>query len=149
MQHNHIVRGVAFSPGPHPAYLATGGFEKKLRIYDMSTAGNSNTVEEVVPVTDPGCFEVGAGVHEGTIKSVIWTPDPNVLVTAADDKKLRWFDVRATGVIQTYNLDAIPSSCELNVNPSGEAHDEAVLSVAAGKTAYFFSGTTPGSLRRA
>ena len=35
LSHNHIVRAVAFPNQPHPQILATGGMEKKLRIYDL------------------------------------------------------------------------------------------------------------------
>ena len=146
MQHNHIVRAVSFNPGPTPTIIATGGFEKKLRLYDIS--GATSVAQGSPLANDPPFIEIGAGIHQGTIKSVVWTPDPNVLVTAADDKKLRWFDIRTQDPIASHALDALPSSCELSINPSpGDGGgDTAVLSVAAGKSAYFFSGNRPGEL---
>lgn len=36
LPHNHIVRAVAFPQQPNPQVLATGGAEKKLRVFDLS-----------------------------------------------------------------------------------------------------------------
>ena len=42
LQHNHIVRAVAFPSGQDkPSALATGGMEKKLRIWDLTRAAGS------------------------------------------------------------------------------------------------------------
>jgi serine-threonine kinase receptor-associated protein len=151
LQHSHIVRAVTFSPGRSPTLVATGGFEKKLRIFDISQIVRSNEASpqdsDYVPpnaVTAPS-WELGEGVHQGTIKSVVWGPDQNTLITAADDKVVRWWDIRQKGVIASYTLDGPLGSCELNKSSTGLASNS-VLSVGAGKTAYFFSGTTPGQL---
>ena len=78
-------------------------------------------------------------MHKSTIRSIIWGGDLNVLITACEDKHIRWFDIRTRSPVSTYALDGSIGSCELNPSMS-------ILSVAAGKTAYFFSGTTPGQL---
>lgn len=62
--------------------------EKKLRIFDLSQGGDSAP-----------SYEIGAGVHTGTIKSIVWTADPNILITAAEDKKIRWWDLRTQSMI--------------------------------------------------
>ena len=147
--------------------VATGGFEKKLRIFDISqykssakipasasssnvtnggtNDGNSNSSDSPTSpdgitkaVSDAGVFEVGAGVHKGAIKSIIWLPS-DILVTIADDNKIRWLDIRNQALLKDYDLTGTIGSCE--INPEGT-----VISVAAGKTAYFFSGTDPGVL---
>jgi hypothetical protein len=41
LQHSHIVRAVAFPPQARPQMLATGGMEKKLRIFDLSLSSGS------------------------------------------------------------------------------------------------------------
>lgn len=173
LQHAHIVRAVAFPPIHKPLLIATGGFEKKLRIYDISqyekgaaassisksatngvsngTNGYNNTssgsptspvsLDGVTKaVTDPGSFEVGEGVHKGTIKSIIWLAK-DILVTAADDNKIRWFDIRSRSLLAEFELAGTIGSCEID-------SEGAIISVAAGKTAYFFSGSTPGELVR-
>lgn len=147
--------------------VATGGFEKKLRIFDISqynssansstsvsgstlvngstydgnsTASDSPTSPDGITrqLSDAGNYEVGEGVHKGAIKSIIWLPS-NILVTIADDNKIRWFDIRTQALVKDYALTGTIGSCEMN--PDGT-----VISVAAGKTAYFFSGIDPGQL---
>lgn len=70
---------------------------------------------------------------------MIWGSDLNVLTTASEDKHVRWFDIRARAPIATVALDGPIGSCELSNTAS-------TLAVAAGKTAYFFDGRTPGQL---
>ena len=79
-------------------------------------------------------------MHEGTIKSIVWGHDPNILITACDDKQIRWWDLRTRSPISTYALDGPIGTCELNslFTPT--------LSIAAGKSVYFFAGNQPGQL---
>jgi len=153
LQHNHIVRAVAF---PHSAsnLLATGGMEKKLRIFELSDitptlngATNGATESPVIPA-DRG-YEIGADVHKGAIKAIVWTRDPNVLVTAADDKVIRWWDLRSGQVVQEQTVQGDIGSCEFN-NFTGGATDIGsglpVLTIAAGKTVYFYGGANARTL---
>lgn len=148
LQHNHIVRAVAFPPQERPQVLATGGMEKKLRIFDLSrtvrTPGESTTNGLNGNAEAPPSFEIGAGEHQGAIKSIIWTRDPNIVITAADDKRVRWWDLRARSCIASYEIEGLPGSCELNTAPNG--NPEGIVSVAAGKNIYFFEGGRPGKL---
>ena len=48
--------------------------------------------------------------------------------------------------IAKYGLDGPLGSCELSTAPRADNNPKAILSVAAGKTAYFFSGTVPGQI---
>ncbi len=159
LQHNHIVRAVAFPSHCAPHILATGGAEKKLRIFDLSrststsssptsTNGNAQQTGITNGTTSPlpSSHEIGPGTHQGTIKSIVWAPnDPNVFVTAADDKKIRWWDLRNRDVVAEYEVDGAIGSCELNTTCSGNANgsgSEGVLSVAAGRSVYFFEGAS-------
>ncbi|KAI9762464.1 MAG: hypothetical protein M4579_000440 [Chaenotheca gracillima] len=138
LQHSHIVRAVAFPDQPRPNILATGGYEKKLRIFDV-TRGTSNSGSSVGQTdASSASFEIGAGVHQGIIKSIVWGTDPNVLVTAADDKKVRWWDLRTNSAIGEFELDGLVGSCELNKLSNGTGNG--VFSIAAGNSVYFFDG---------
>ena len=147
LEHNHIVRAVAFPPQEKPKILATGGMEKKLRIYDLSRAGNSTNGAATNGAngadTTPS-YEIGAGEHQAAIKSIIWARDPNIMITAADDKKIRWWDLRSRSSIAKHDIDGLPGSCELNIGVGGDP--AGVVSVAAGKNIYFFAGNRPGEL---
>lgn len=143
LQHNHIVRAVAFPPFSSNL-LATGGMEKKLRLFDLDTVRSSlsSSPNNNVSNADQG-FEVGPGVHQGTIKAIVWTHDPNVLVTAADDKMIRWWDLRTRTVVQEQPVTGEIGSCEFtNVksepNDIGSGHP--VLTIAAGRSVYFYGG---------
>lgn len=153
LQHSHIVRAVAFPIQPIPQVLATGGAEKKLRIFDLTrSGGGSNSSSPTSPPGENGAnpapatsYEIGPGVHGGTIKSVIWNQDYNILTTAAEDRKIRWWDLRARNPAIEYTVDGPVGTCELNTLAT-RPNDPDILSVAAGKSAYLFDGTAPGRL---
>lgn len=148
LQHSHIVRAVAFPLQPRPQVLATGGFERKLRIFDLSrsstsahnSASSSPTSPERNNTNPASSHEIGPGIHTGAIKSIVWSHDFNVVVTAADDNRIRWWDLRTRTPASTFEVEGTLGSCELN------SFSTPSLSVAAGKTAYFFSTTLPGQL---
>lgn len=165
------MRAVAFPPGASPRIVATGGAEKKLRIWSLSRPAPTNdsqpngangieapTQATVIEASDPSCYEVGAGVHTGNIKSIVFTPDdPNILITAAEDKKVRWWDLRTRSMIAEFAVDGNIGSLELTamaklqsvngVSSSASASTiappptEPVLSIAASKSVYFLSGS--------
>lgn len=114
LQHNHIVRSVTFNPSQ--THVATGGAEKKLRLFDLNRTD--------LPI------EVGPQVHTGTIKSIVWS-DPTMIVSASDDKTLRWWDVRSGNLIDEFGVNELIGSCELS--PEGN-----LISATAGKSVYFF-----------
>ncbi|KAF8460318.1 WD40-repeat-containing domain protein [Kalaharituber pfeilii] len=114
LAHQHIVRAVHFNPDAR--HVVTGGPEKKLRIFDLRQPTNH--------------IEIGPNTHDGTIKCVVWS-EPNVVVSAADDRKIRWFDVRSGDLIDKFAVDNPIGSCE--VSSGGN-----VLCATAGKTVYFF-----------
>ncbi|KAF2197227.1 WD40 repeat-like protein [Delitschia confertaspora ATCC 74209] len=144
LQHEHIVRAIAFPNQPHPQILATGGLEKKLRIFDLSrSSSTSSPVDGTSSSTSPPAtsFEIGPGVHTGAIKSIVWGSDRNILITASEDKKIRWWDLRTQRTIGEFGVEGVLGTCELD-NTSADG----VLSVAAGKSVYFFDAARPGGL---
>ncbi|RKF75535.1 Serine-threonine kinase receptor-associated protein [Golovinomyces cichoracearum] len=160
IQHDHIVRAIAFPPDSG-SLLATGGMEKKLRIFDLSQVNSileqnesnlrENKNQDIEPVTISASegFEIGPGIHKGTIKAIVWTRDPNVLVTAADDKIIRWWDLRTRTVVQEQLVEGEIGSCEFtNVKPDPNDIGEGlpVLCIAAGKSVYFYGGMNARNL---
>ncbi|CAJ2503356.1 Uu.00g107500.m01.CDS01 [Anthostomella pinea] len=157
LQHDHIVRAVAYPPD-NSDLVATGGMEKKLRIFDLtemkpaSGAGDSSyngngvgaaALASTIPASS--AFEIGAGTHTASIKFIVWTRDPNILITASDNT-LRWFDLPSRSIIKQEVLDGEIGSCEFcalapeytSKTDIGEGFP--VLAVAAGKSIYFWSG---------
>jgi serine-threonine kinase receptor-associated protein len=90
-------------------------------------------------------YEIGAGVHGGTIKSIVWNQDPNVVTTAAEDRKIRWWDLRSRHPIVEFGVDGPIGSCELN-SLATRPNDSGILTVAAGKSVYLYDGVQPGRL---
>lgn len=154
LQHAHIVRSIAFPNQVNPQVLATGGAEKKLRIFDLSRGSGgvgSNTSSPSLPPTGAenngtaASYEIGPGVHGGTIKSIVWSKDYNIVTTAAEDRKIRWWDLRSRHPVLEYAVEGNIGSCELN-SLATRPNDPGVLTVAAGKSVYLFDGLQPGRL---
>lgn len=75
--------------------------------------------------------------------------DASVIITACEDQKIRWWDLRSQKPIIEYAVDGAIGSCELNsfsLIAGDPISDPGILSIAAGKSAYFFDGSIPGSL---
>ncbi|KJD99817.1 serine-threonine kinase receptor-associated protein [Cryptococcus gattii NT-10] len=85
--HNHIVRTVALNPQQTPQYLLTGGHEKKIRLFDLGRPD----AEPLVLGTNPDGLSC-----EGIVKSLVWDEGQNgtMGVSAAEDGKVRWWDLR-------------------------------------------------------
>ncbi|KAI0018023.1 WD40 repeat-like protein [Xylariomycetidae sp. FL0641] len=154
LQHDHIVRAVAYAPD-NSDLLATGGMEKKLRIFDLTEmrpqdtadgSGDSNSsAPPAATILASSAFEIGAGVHTAPIKFVVWTRDPNIIVTASDNT-LRWIDLPSRSVVKQEVLEGEIGSCELcslaqeYTSETDVGGGNPVLSVAAGKSVYFWGG---------
>ncbi|KAJ5238928.1 WD repeat protein [Penicillium chermesinum] len=147
LQHAHIVRAIAFPIQANPQVLATGSAEKKLRIFDLTRSGGSNGSSPSSPENADtiASYEIGPGVHGGTIKSIVWNQDPSILTTAAEDRKLRWWDLRSRGAIVEREVDGAIGTCELNTL-STRPNESAIMTVAAGKSVYVYDGVVPGRI---
>jgi serine-threonine kinase receptor-associated protein len=153
LQHDHIVRAIAY-PYDNSTMVATGGYEKKLRIFDLAemkqdaaspVSNENNGIIHPMIIPSSLAFEIGAETHQDTIKFVIWAKDPVTLITASG-KTLRWFDIPDRKCVKSEDLDGEITSCELVSlasevsEPSDIGGGEPVLAVAAGKTVYFWGG---------
>lgn len=160
LKHDHIVRAIAY-PFSNSGMLATGGMEKKLRIFDLieareeaptrSPTTNGNAADgdsqpvAAVEIPTSRAFEIGAGSHTDSIKFIIWATDPTVLVTAAGNT-LRWFNLPSRNCVREQPLESEIKSCELvslAISHSSEADIGSglpVMAVAAGKTVSFWGG---------
>lgn len=121
--HNHIVRTVALNPQQTPQYLLTGGHEKKIRLFDLGRPD----AEPLVLGTNPDGLSC-----EGIVKSLVWDEGQNgtMGVSAAEDGKVRWWDLRTLSQVASLDLGEPISSMEL-------AHGGGTLSVTAGKNVHF------------
>lgn len=131
--------------------IATGGFEKKLRIFDLAetrprpSSPSASAPIEPVTLEAGSAFEIGAGVHKDSIKFIAWTKNPTTLVTASGSA-LRWFDIPSLSCIREEVLDSEIKSCEVVElapsyrNASDIGGGNPILAVAAGKTVYFWDG---------
>ncbi|CAE6420042.1 unnamed protein product [Rhizoctonia solani] len=133
LPHEHIVRTVALGPGG--AQGMTGGQEKKLRIWDLSRAGQGAETKPGEPsfLKAPGL----AVAHEGTIKSVIWGSE-HLGVSAGDDAVVRWWDLRTLASPFHLKLPEAPTSMELSIPTQ-------TLTITHGKTVSFVPLTGPES----
>ncbi|KAK5189556.1 hypothetical protein LTR47_004001 [Exophiala xenobiotica] len=151
LEHSHIVRSVAFPIQDNPQCVATGTQDKKLKIFDLTRGGSvaspaqASAASPVTPSTTSEGLEIGPGEHGGTIKSIIWNVDYNILTTACEDKTIRWWDLRSQRMITSYKTEQAIGSCELSTHKSGDPNP-GIISVAVGHSALFFDAGRPGQL---
>lgn len=147
LPHNHIVKAVSFPIQKSPPSVATGGQEKKLRIFDLTTGAMTRSSDHspTTPSSNATGWEVGAGEHTASIKSIVWNVDYNILTTAADDKTVRWWDLRTQRMIAHLKTERDITSCELSTNHDGDINP-GILSVAAGHSCYFLDAGRPGEI---
>ncbi|KAL7425042.1 hypothetical protein Q5752_000730 [Cryptotrichosporon argae] len=121
--HNHIVRTVALNPQVEPQYLLTGGHEKKIRLFDLNRA-------EADPIVLGNRTDKLS--TDGIVKSIVWdeAQGGTVCVSASEDGKVRWWDLRTLSEVGSLDVGAPISSMEL-------AHGGGTLSVAAGNDVHF------------
>lgn len=150
LKHNHIVRAIAYPPLATDM-VATGGFEKKLRIFDLAenrpqaSSPSPNAVVEPVVIDASHAFEIGAGSHTDSIKFIVWTMFNTTIITASG-KTLRWFNIADRSCIKEVALEGEIKSCELvslapqYSSPTDIGGGKPVLAVAAGKSVHFYGG---------
>jgi WD40 repeat protein len=122
-----------------------------LRIFDLTrgSASSSPTSPSASGGDGTGSSiegrELAPDTHSDTIKSVLWNADYNI-ITTADDRNVRWFDLRSRKPIFAFTTKDEIMSCELNALQAMGNGNPGIISVAAGKSCYFFNGGRPGEL---
>lgn len=124
LAHKHIVKSVNFSADS--ASLATGSNDKIIRIFNLEKHEEPKTIIKG---------------HTGAIKQVAWTDHDKLLISAADDKTLRWWDVsRSEEEIHKITLSSSIGGIELSA-------DGSILTVAHGNRVTFFNAETYAKIR--
>lgn len=130
--HNHIVRSVAVDRAG--SKMLTGGHEKKLRLFDLQHLTGKSADDAQLFKPSPGCDK--DMTHTGTIRSVVLgrgtNGAENVVVTAAEDKCIQWWDLRTLEPVHEMTLDEPFTSMDRCVGSFGE-----YITITAGKHALF------------
>jgi len=115
LEHKHIVKTAAFSKDG--MNVVTGGNEKKLRIFDLNNPQN------------PQIFEG----HTQSISHIIIPPDPNLLISVAQEKCIRVLDTRTLKCIKTLGVTTPTEYSSLQLSL-----DETTFSCTAGRDVHFY-----------
>lgn len=124
--HRHIVKTVTFDDAGER--LLTGANEKNLRVWSLEVAGASTGDDEAAVAAQQPLLVLSG--HTGSLKQAAWL-DKDTVVSVADDKTLRIWDVRVGGsAVHTVTLPAAAADIELL--PLGAASNAALPDGAAG-----------------
>lgn len=128
--HTDTILAVAFSPDG--ATIATGGYDKVVKLWDVSTGKLVATLKE----------------HQDAVYAVAFMPGGRQLVSAAGDRTLKVWDVATAKRIHTMS-DALDSLYAVAVHPSGSV----IAAAGADRTIRTWSwnaaappGESPGAL---
>lgn len=102
--------------------IATGGHEKRVRLFDLQHSSKSGDV----------------GRHDGVIKSVVWDRSDrgdHTIITSGDDKRIIWWDLRSPGPTTEFTTEDMITSME-------ESIDHKTITVTAGKNVLIFDSRT-------
>lgn len=100
-QHKHIVRTLAYSPSS--VYLATGGHEKVLRVFDLNR---------------PDAAPLEVGTTTAPLRNSAYLTETTMLTTCSDQPGASIWDVRSCQVVRTLPTDEAVSSIDLTFDGS-------------------------------
>lgn len=144
-QHGHIVKAVAFHP-QYNSYLATGGHEGLVRLYDLTKMGaDGKSIGSDDPILQITQDPVGESTAKVVITKLQWQNDKRLLVGCSDGT-IRVWEISTTDgsasppppvLVQTLTVQAGVEIRDLELRrlAGGQAPR---LTVAAGKAVYFY-----------
>lgn len=122
--HKHVVKSVDFSLDSR--FLATGGHEGLLRIYNLEKGAKAEPI--VIPQVEG---------QKTTITKCVWFSN-NIVLASASDGKIRAWNTQDSTLIGTLSVDAEVRDMELS------SHSK-ILTVAAGNAVTFFQLANDGT----
>lgn len=140
LPHQHIVKSCVFSPNSQQ--LSTGGKEGLLRIYDltkilMDRGGGSSSKPTAA-----------LELKQGAAVTKIAYMSPTLILAACADGKVNLWDISASGtLIHTFDTKQTDEIRDMEVMTTTTATNQQILTVAAGKTVYFWDLTTKELLK--
>lgn len=158
LPHNHIVKSVDLNGDGTKG--VTGGYEKKLRLWDIKSLleqqqataegqsqQNGDSSSTITPKasssTSPTALpskefvrDDGSSAHDGNIKSVIWDEANNQVISAGEDKAIRFWDPETLKCVHTINTEQPLTSLERNHD------DKHSISLTHGNTVEFIDPAT-------
>ena len=127
--HKHIVKTVDFDPSGKR--ILSGGMEKKLRVFDISSSSSSSPILEMK--------------RESTVRKALWQ-DENSILMASDDGQVSVVDVRSSTVTKSAKIDTGSSRImDMEMSSSSKTN---ILTVASGKGVSFLDSKTLKQIKR-
>jgi serine-threonine kinase receptor-associated protein len=142
-QAQHIVKAVAFSPAP-VHWLATGGHEGKVRLYDLTGMGADGTSvgsdEPFATIVQEPVEGIPSKTNKVVITKLEWTSSSRLLVGCSDGTIRVWeiTDTSTVALVQTLKVhEGGMEIRDMEVRPN-LPDGSTRLTVAAGKTVSFY-----------
>ncbi|KAI8920846.1 WD40-repeat-containing domain protein [Powellomyces hirtus] len=117
--HSHVVRCVDMSPDGR--YVLTGGYEKKIRLFDLQTDASRGPIRQLEQC-------------DNIIKTALMDAD-NGLVFAGDGKMLRVWDLRTSAQVSFRQFDHDITSLRVS-------NDRGMIICTSGKQVFFYNALT-------
>ena len=147
-QHGHIVKAVAFHP---EKWLATGGHEGLVRLYDLTQTGSDGksigSDDPILQITQEPVGDSKGG--KVMITKMEWQTETRLIVGCSDGT-IRVWDISSTDpaatspvLVQTLTVQAGVEIRDLELRPSLAGSGR--LTVAAGNAVYFYQSNNDGA----
>ncbi|GAA5826425.1 hypothetical protein JCM5353_008868 [Sporobolomyces roseus] len=143
LPHSHIVKTCELSSSsslsdPTSIKVLTGGFEKKVRIWDLSNLGQLNMEGEEIGEHGVKVLvdqELGNGLsHDRNVRKVVWDEERGCVISMGEDRLIKWWDL--TTLEKVHQL-SMPNNDP--ITSMEKSHDSSLLALTHGQSATFLS----------